>query len=66
MIYSVPYAVDRRQLYKGGIGGIPEGPDLDKTCVDDINDAVDGDGRLGDVGAHHHLAARSRLVQGTP
>ena len=31
--------------------------ELDEAAVDDVDDALDGDGRLRNVGGHHHLPA---------
>jgi len=34
--------------------------DLDEAAVHNVNDTVDGDGRLGNVGRHHDLAVAAR------
>jgi len=34
--------------------------DLDETAVHNVNDTVDGNGRLGNVGRHHDLAVAAR------
>ena len=39
-----------------------EGLLLHEPRVDDVDDAVDGKGRLGDVGRHHHLARAGRRL----